>query len=117
MCLICIWPVYGSYMALTVNSYNPLIWDLQQTYKSLPYIPYKPHIGETFVPGIYLFWDTMHVYNRQPLQLNNYILNKVNPDFIHLAVKGKTYKTDWYSKGNIQQMYTYIKISMNSPEQ
>jgi len=64
MCLICIWPVYGSYMAWMVNSYNPLIWDLQGTYKSLPYIPYKPHIGETVVPGKYLFCDTMHVYNR-----------------------------------------------------
>ena len=71
MCPICIWPVYGSNMASTVNSYNPLIWDLKGhildlrgTYKSLPYIPYKPHIGETVVPGIYLVCDTMHVYNR-----------------------------------------------------
>ena len=83
MCLICIWQVYGSYKASTVNSYNPLIWHLQQTYKSLPY-----------VPGIYLFCDKMHVYNRQPLQLNNHILDKVNPDLIHLAVKCKTYITD-----------------------
>jgi len=63
---ICIWPVYGTYVVQTVNTYNPLIWDLRGTYKSLPYIPYKPHIGETVtvVPGIYLFCDTMHVYNR-----------------------------------------------------
>ena len=53
MCPICIWPVYGTCMASMVNSYNPLIWGLQGTYKSLPYIPYKPHIGETVVPGIY----------------------------------------------------------------
>jgi len=26
--------------------------------------------------------------------LNNHILDKVNPDFIHLAVKCKTYNTD-----------------------
>jgi len=26
MCLICIWPVYGSNMASTVNSYNAHIW-------------------------------------------------------------------------------------------
>jgi len=51
-------------MASMVNSYNPLIWDLQGTYKSLPYIPYKPRIGETGVPGIYLFVDKMHVHNR-----------------------------------------------------
>jgi len=51
-------------MASTVNSYNPRIWDLQGTYKSLLYIPYKPHIGETVVPGIYLLVDTMHVHTR-----------------------------------------------------
>ena len=74
MCPICIWPVYGSYMASRVNSYNPLILDLQWTYKSLPYIPYKSHIGETVtaVPGKYLF-DTMHVHNRQPLQFHHHI--------------------------------------------
>jgi len=52
---ICIWPVYGSYMASTVNSYNPHIRDLQGTYKSLPYIPYKPNIGETVVSLFYKF--------------------------------------------------------------
>ena len=51
-------------MVSTVNSYNPHIRDLQGTYKSLPYIPYKPRIGETGVPGIYLFGDKMHVHNR-----------------------------------------------------
>ena len=64
MCLICVWPVYGSYMVSTVNSYNPRIRDLQWTYKSLPYIPYKPHIGETVVPGKYLLFDKMHIHNR-----------------------------------------------------
>ena len=94
---ICIWPVYGSYMASTVNSYNPHIWDLEGTCKSLPYIPYKPHIDETVtvVPaGKYLLFDTMHVHNRTPLQLKNLIFNKVYPDFIHLAVKCKTYNKD-----------------------
>ena len=51
---ICIWPVYGSCMALTVNSYNPLnILYGTHNGHSLPYIPYKPHIGEivVHVPG------------------------------------------------------------------
>ena len=64
MCLICIWSVYETYMVSTVNSYNPLIWDLQWTYKSLPYIPYKLHIGEIVVPGKYLICEKMHVHNR-----------------------------------------------------
>ena len=46
--------VYGRYMGAIC------IWP----YKSLPYIPYKPRIGETGVPGIYLFVDKMHVHNR-----------------------------------------------------
>ena len=80
---ICIWPVYGSYMYMAgiwelyvYSQYMGAIWlqwsiltthlygDLQWTYKSLPYIPYKPHIGETVVPGKYLLVDTMHVHNR-----------------------------------------------------
>ena len=62
--IVCIWLVYGSYKVPTVNSYNPLIWDIQWTYMSLPYIPYKPHISETGVPGKYLLVDTMHVHSR-----------------------------------------------------
>jgi len=71
MCLIYVWSVYGTCMASTVNptthlygTYKGHILDLQRTYKSLPYIPYKPHLGETVVPGIYLVCDTMHVHNR-----------------------------------------------------
>ena len=61
---ICIWPIYGTYVVQTVNTYNPRIWDLQGTYKSFLYIPYKPHLGETVVHGIYLFCDKMHIHNR-----------------------------------------------------
>ena len=46
------------------GTYKGHVWDLRGTYKSLPYIPYKPCIGETGVPGIYLFGDKMHVHNR-----------------------------------------------------
>ena len=78
MYLICKWPVYGSYMTnpqFLQPTYTGLIRDiygtykghirnLQGTYKSLSYIPYKPHIGETVVPGIFLFFDKMHIHNR-----------------------------------------------------
>ena len=78
---ICVWPVYGSYMCMASiwelygfngqflqPTYTGLTRDIYWTFsghqKSLSYIPYKPHIGETVVPGIYLFCDKMHVHNR-----------------------------------------------------
>ena len=70
-----IWEVYGRYMGaiwlqqsiLTTHLYGTYkghIRNLQGTYKSLSYIPYKPHIGETVVPGIFVFFDKMHIHNR-----------------------------------------------------
>ena len=61
-----IWLEWSILTTHLYGTYKGHVWDLRGTYKSLPYIPYKPHIGETVtvVPGIYLLVDTMHVYNR-----------------------------------------------------
>ena len=59
-----IWDLYGfngqflqpTYTGLTRDiywTYKGHILDIQYTSKSLLYIPYKPHIGETVVPGKY----------------------------------------------------------------
>ena len=61
---LCALYVYGQYMGpiwlqrsiLTTHIYGlprDLYWTFSGHHKSLPYIPYKPHIGETVVPGIY----------------------------------------------------------------
>ena len=57
-----IWDLCGSNGQYLQPTDMGLTRDIQVT----PYIPYKPHIGETVtvVPGIYLVCDTMHVYNR-----------------------------------------------------
>jgi len=62
------WEIYGFNSQFLQPTYMGLTRDIYGTYKghhkSLPYIPYKPHIGETVVPGKYLLFDTMHVHNK-----------------------------------------------------
>ena len=59
-----LWELYGLNGQFLQSTYMGLTSDIKVT--PINYIPYKPHIGETVtvVPGIYLFCDTMHVYNR-----------------------------------------------------
>jgi len=57
-------PTYTGLTRDIYGTYTGHIWDLRWRYKSLLYIPYKPHIGETVEPEIYLFCDKMHVHNR-----------------------------------------------------